>query len=311
LRSLASEWRDSSQLTDEELAATIRTDRIDILFDLTLHMARNRWSVFARKPAPVQVTFAGYPGSTGLSAIDYRLTDRFLDPPDRDDTLYSEKSIRLDTFWCFDPVEPNPSVQPPPAVKNGFITFGCLNNFAKVNAPMAAVWSRVLLALPASRLRLLAPIGEPRQRTVARLHQHGIAPERIEFVAKQPRADYLALHQEIDLILDTYPYNGHSTTIDALWMGVPVVSLAGESALSRGGLSILTNAGWPELVAHSSEGYIGIALGLARDLQRLSALRTALRPKMQTSPLMAESHWSAQIEAACRTMWRRWTQSVG
>jgi len=310
LRSLASDWRETQRLSDEELAAAIREDRIDILFDLTLHMARSRLPVFARKPAPVQVTFAGYPGSTGLTAMDYRMTDRFLDPAERDDALYSEKSIRLDSFWCFDPIEPSPPVQGLPAFEKGFVTFGSLNNFAKVNDSMAAVWARVLLPLPASRFRLLAPVGEPRQRILALFNQHGITAERIDFVAKLPRADYLALHRGIDLILDTFPYNGHSTTLDALWMGVPVVSLAGESALSRGGLSILNNVGLPELVAQSPDAYVGIARALAADLPRLSALRGVLREKMLASPLMAAREWSRQLETACRMMWNRWVQSA-
>jgi len=306
LRSLVTEWCDTGGLSDEQLGARIHEDRIDILIDLTLHMAGNRLPVFARKPAPVQVTFAGYPGTTGLKAIDYRLTDPYLDPPGLNEAFYSEESFRLESFWCFAPDDHSPPVSALPALENGILSFGCLNTFCKVNDRVIELWSRVLNSVTGARLLMLSPLGEHRKRTLRHFESLGIARERVDFVSRLPRPEYLALHHRLDIILDTFPYNGHSTTLDALWMGVPVVSLARQMAVSRGGLSILSNVGLPEMVAHTDDEYVRIATELAGDIPRLADLRAKLRMKMQASVLTDAPRFARTIEAAYCTMWRRW-----
>ncbi len=228
LRSLADDWRDIAGLSDERVARLVREDRIDILVDLTMHMARNRLLVFARKPAPVQVSWMAYPGTTGLSTVDYRLTDTYIDPPGLHDHDCSEESIRLpDAFWCYDPLAGETAVSALPAVENGFITFGCLNNFCKVNDAVIWLWAQVLKAAGGSRLLLLAPEGSPRRRTLDLLEREGVKRDRVTFVARQSRPRYLELYNHIDIGLDTFPYNGHTTSLDAFWKGVPVVTLVG------------------------------------------------------------------------------------
>ena len=299
-------WRDVLGRTDDQVAQLVRADRIDILVDLTLHMANNRLLVFARKPAPVQVSFAGYPGSTGLSAIDYRLTDPYLDPPGDDDPDAAQEPLRLpDSFWCYDPLTDEPAVNSLPVQASGFVTFGCLNNFVKVNALVLALWARVLRAVDGSRLVMLAPEGHFRSDTVERLEQQGIAAARVAFVSHQPRRQYLELYHGIDLMLDTVPYNGHTTSLDALWMGVPVVTLVGGTTVGRAGLCQLTNLGLPELIAATPDEFVRIAVELAGDLPRLECLRASLRDRMRGSPLMDAPRFARGIEAAYRTLWQR------
>lgn len=306
-RALDGDWNDTAAWTDEQLAQRVHEDRIDILVDLALHTAWNRLRAFARKPAPLQVSFAGYPGETGLEAIDYRFTDRFLEPSPSTDQCSPGKAIHLpESFWCFDPQEECPPVSALPALSVGRFTFGCLHAFSKVNERVLALWSRVLLGTPGSQLRMLCPPGEARERTLCLFVQHGIGPERVEFVSFQPRLDFLAEHHRLDVILDTFPYNGHVTTCDALWMGVPVVSLARELPVSRGGMSVLTTVGLPDLVAKSEDDFVGIASRLAQDLPRLAELRATMRARMQSSPLMDAGRFARGIEAAYRTIWQRW-----
>jgi predicted O-linked N-acetylglucosamine transferase (SPINDLY family) len=306
-RGYADAWRDTAGLTDGQLAERIREDRVDILVDLTVHMAHNRLLVFARKPCPVQVTFAGYPGTTGLSTIDYRLTDPYLDPPELYDHDYSEESIRLpDSFWCYDPLQSEPAVNALPAREKGYISFGCLNNFCKVNTPVLKIWARVLKAVDRSRLMILAGEGTHRQHTLDLLVEEGVARDRVTFVARRPRAQYLRYYHDIDVGLDTVPYNGHTTSLDSFWMGVPVVTLVGPTVVGRAGLCQLMNLGLPELIASSPEQYVHVAAELAQDLCRLSELRATLRDRMQASPLMDAPRFARNIEAAYREMWRRW-----
>lgn len=303
-RSDADAWRDAAGMSDEKLASQIREDRIDILVDLALHMADNRLRVFARKPAPVQVTWLGYPGTTGLETMDYRLTDPYMEPPGDDDQFYSEKTIRLpDSFWCFDPITHEPPVNELPALKNGFITFGCLNNFCKVTAQTLQMWGAILSAVPGSRLLILAPPGSARQWVSGQLGEMGVDPERLEFTSRRPRPKYLELHHGIDVSLDTFPCNGHTTAFDSLWMGVPVVTRPWLTPVSRGGVSILTNLGLTDLIAHSVEQYAQLATELAFDLPRLVELRASLRTRMLASPLMDAPRFTRNLEAAYRKMW--------
>jgi predicted O-linked N-acetylglucosamine transferase (SPINDLY family) len=304
----AKNWRNIAGLPDDQAAEQIRQDQIDILVDLTMHTPPTRLLVFARKPAPVQVTWLGYPGSTGLTAIDYRLSDPYLDPPGMDESFYSEQTIRLpETFLCYDPLEHRQiSVNSLPALERGFITFGCLNNFCKVNDELLALWAKVMQQVHNSRLLLLAPQGSPRERTSALFSQNGIDPGRIEFVSHQSHQKYLEEYHRIDVGLNTFPFNGGITTCDALWMGVPVVTLVGQAAVARAGWSQLSNLGLPELAADTAERFVRITVELARDLPRLGELRSKLRPRMQQSPLMDAPRFARNLEAAYRRMWQLW-----
>ncbi len=306
-RARADAWRDVLHYSDEHLAEAVRDDRIDILVDLSMHMAHNRLLAFARKPAPVQVSYLAYPGTTGLRAIDYRFTDLYLDPPELPAEFYSEQSVWLpETYWCYLPVHHRPPVAAAPAARTGYVTFGCLNNFCKVTAPTLAVWSRLLRAVPESRLLLHAHAGGHRQDVLDCLARHGVSPQRVTFVALLPPADYFQTYEDIDVVLDPFPYGGGTTTCDALWMGVPVVSLAGQTAVGRGGLSILSNLGLADLVARDADEYVRLAVELSGNLSRLGELRRTLRERMRASPLMDAPRFACNVEAAYRTMWREW-----
>ena len=297
-------WHDVRSLCDPDLAEQIRRDGIDILVDLTMHMAGNRLLVFARKPAPLQFTWLAYPGSTGLRSIDYRLTDAYLDPPGLFDDCYSETSIRLAECWCcYDPLI---QLECRSTRRAGPVCFGSLNNPCKLNPATLQLWARIMKAVADSRLLLLVESPEQRARISRLFEQAGIAPHRVQFTPRLPRADYLRLYDQIDIGLDTLPYNGITTTCDALWMGVPVISLCGRTAAGRAGLSILTTVGLQELVADSEEMYVRIASELAKDIPRLSQLRSTLRQRMQQSPLMDASRFARNVEAAYRRMWRTW-----
>jgi len=306
-RTWADVWREIQGLSDAQVAEQVRQDRIDVLVDLGMHMAHHRLLVFARKAAPVQVSWFAYPGTTGLTAIDYRLTDPYLDPPGTNDQDYSERSLRLpDTFWCYDPGTSEPGVSDLPALTRGAVTFGCLNNFCKVNDAVLRLWGRVLRAVDGSRLVMMAPAGSARQRVLELLAEEGIAAERVSLVGYQPRASYLAVYQEIDIGLDTFPYSGHTTSLDSYWMGVPVVTLVGPTVVGRAGPSQLANLGLTDLVAESPEQFVGIAVQLASELGRLAELRATLRQRMQQSPLMDGAAFARNVEAAYRDMWRTW-----
>jgi predicted O-linked N-acetylglucosamine transferase (SPINDLY family) len=306
-RRLADVWHSVVKLSDSQAADLIRQDRIDVLVDLALHTAGNRLGIFARKPAPVQATFAGYPGSTGLDTIDYRLTDPYLDPPGLNDPFYSETSLRLPgSFWCYDPLVAELAINALPAQSQGYVTFGCLNNFCKVNEQVLQLWAQVLKTVSNSRLLLMAPEGSSRQRVLDRLGKEGIDAQSVEFVAKQSRLEYLHTYNRIDIGLDTFPYNGHTTSLDSYWMGVPVITMVGRTVVGRAGLSQLSNLGLPELIAQSAEEYVRLVAALAGDLPRLAELRRTLRPRMSASPLCDGQRFARSIEAAFRAMWRQW-----
>jgi protein O-GlcNAc transferase len=313
-RSAADQWRDIAMLTDAEAAEQIRRDQIDILVDLNLHMSDNRLLIFARKPAPIQVSTLGYPGATGLPAIDYRLTDRYLDPPGENDGYYSERSIRLpDALHCFDPrateTDPLPEPNALPALTNGHITFGSLNQFCKVNDQVLKLWAQVLRAAPGSHFRLTAPKGESRQRVIAAFSSHGVSSDRIAFIESQPRPRFLAEYHRIDICLDTFPFNGHTTGFESAWMGVPFVTRIGPTPASRVGLCMLSHLDLPDLAARSDDEYLSIAAALAADLPRLQLLRRTLRPALEASPLTDASRYARSFEAAYRDTWRTWCAS--
>jgi predicted O-linked N-acetylglucosamine transferase (SPINDLY family) len=330
LRSAAHLWRDTRGMSDQAMTRQIVDDRIDILVDLTLHMADNRLTVFARKPAPIQLTWLAYPGTSGMSAMDYRITDPYLDPveiiqPD-DDPLaaemrggrsaepryrplapqpYSEESVWLPhSFWCYQPIVPAPQANALPAIGNGFITFGCFNNFAKVSEPAIRLWARVLHAVPGSRLLLQSRPGLHLIGVRKIFADAGIGRDRVEFVDRKPADEFFRLHHRIDIALDPIPYPGHTTAMDGLWMGVPVVTLAGSTVASRGGVSLLNNVGLAELIAFSQDEYVRIAARLAGDLPRLTMLRASLRVRMEQSPLTDGKQFARDLETIYRRLWR-------
>ncbi len=305
IRELCDGWRSIVGMTDLEVADKIRADKIDILVDLTMHMSLGRSLVFARKPAPIQVAWLAYPGTTGLSAMDYRLTDPFLDPPGMQAQDYCEKSIRLpDTFWCYDPLCEELEITELPAIKNGHITFGCLNNFCKASPQTLELWARVLQKVEHARFILLAGPGGHRQTIRDLFQSHGIKDERLEFVEFQSRPDYLKVYHRIDIGLDTLPYNGHTTSLDSIWMGVPVISRVGQTVVGRAGWSQLCNLDLKELAAQSDDEFVQIATNLAGDLQRLREMRATLRERMKRSPLMDAPKFARGIESAYREMWK-------
>jgi predicted O-linked N-acetylglucosamine transferase (SPINDLY family) len=300
-------WHDVRRLSDEALAQRIRADEIDILVDLTMHMAGSRLPVFARKPAPIQVTWLAYPGSTGLKAIDYRITDRYLDPPAAELACFAEQAAPLPDCWCcYHPLMDEIGVSPLPATAARHITFGCLNHFHKVSEETLALFGRVLGAVEKSRLLLLAPLGSLRRRVLDLFARYGVASDRIEFVEKVPRSEYLELYHRIDIALDTLPYNGITTTCDALWMGVPVVSLVGRTAAGRAGLGLLSTLQLRDFACGSPDEFVAVARRITDDLPKLDELRAGLRARLQASPLMDAPRFARNMEVAYRTMWRDW-----
>jgi predicted O-linked N-acetylglucosamine transferase (SPINDLY family) len=316
-RGYADIWRPTAGMSDAALAKIIEGDGIDILVDLTMHMARGRPLLMARKPAPVQVSWLAYPGTTGIAAIDYRLTDAYLDPPEEHDNWYTEQSIRLaDTFWCYDPygMEAHTGELPEPGelpmLDNKYVTFGCMNNFCKVNEPTLKLWCEIMRRVAGSRLILWCPAGEARERMLGRFGENGIESNRIEFVGRRPRREFLAEFRRIDISLDTIPYNGHTTSLDSFWMGVPVVSRVGARVVGRAGWSQLSNLQLTELAATTDEQFVRIAVELSDDRRRLEDLRRSLRERMEKSPLMDGPRFARSMEAAYRGMWRSYCEKT-
>jgi predicted O-linked N-acetylglucosamine transferase (SPINDLY family) len=312
IRGCADVWRNTAGWSHKQIAKIVRDDQIDILVDLTMHMDGSRLMVFARKPAPVQVTWLAYPGTTGLATMDYRITDRWMDPipstssgeaADRD-VDYVEQSVRLPDCWvCYDPLS---QASPPPPRREGPIRFLSLNHPRKSNSRTVDNWARVLAAVDGSRMLLMASADSYRQRALEQFRRHGVSSDRIDFVDRLPREAYLHAHYGIDIALDSIPYNGITTTLDALWMGVPVVTLTGRTAASRAGYGILGTLGLEELIAHSVEEFISIAKNLAGDLPRVAELRSTLRARLQASPIMDRNKFARNMEAAYRRVWKNW-----
>ncbi len=306
-RRLSDGWRSLAGVSDEEAVKLIQEDHIDILVDLALHTAGNRLLLFARKPAPVQMTYLGYCSTSGLDTIDYRISDWHLDPPEVDLANYSEKTLRLpSSYWRYEPAGPTPEVIASPAAANGFITFGCLNNFAKISTPALILWMRILEENPKSRFILHAPEGDARKGLMGKFIKHGLDPQRLEFVGKQNWTLYMTTWSRIDIALDPFPFNGGITTLDALWMGVPVVTLSGQTPVGRGGRSILSNLGRPEWIAYSPEEYVTIASRLASEPSELARLRNGLRARMEISPLRDALGLARDLEGGYRQAWSAW-----
>ncbi len=314
LRAHADHWRSTVGLSDDALAECIRADGIDILVDLAGHTAHNRLLTFARRPAPVQVTWLGYPNTTGLRAIDYRLVDAVTDPPGAD-RLASERLMRLEGgFLCYGGADNAPEPAPPPCLAAGTVTFGSFNNPAKISAATLDAWSRLLARVPQARLLLKGkPFADAATRAqfVARLRDLGVAEDRADLDGwASSRAAHLALYSRIDIALDTFPYNGTTTTCEALWMGVPVVTLRGERHAGRVGASLLTRAGLGDWIAASVDDYVALAAAHAEHPARLVDLRRSLRGRMASSPLCDGEAFARSIEASYRAMWQRWCETA-
>jgi protein O-GlcNAc transferase len=304
-------WVPCLSLSDEQLAERILADRIDILVDLAGHTAGNRLPAFARKPAPVQVSYLGYPATTGLAAVDYRLCTADTDPPGQE-AWHTETLYRLPrTLWCYRPPAPRPpegrGVTRP---GNGPVTLGSLNNLPKVSPESLALWARILQALPESRLVMTrVPDGSARADLAARLAAQGIAPARLGLHGRLAEQDYHVLLGDIDCALDPFPYTGTTTTCETLWRGIPVVTRVGATSVARSGHALLRLIGLEELAADDEAEYVRIAVALASDAERLNRLHHELPQRFDASPLRDERGLARDLEAAYRDMWRRWCQA--
>lgn len=313
MEKLADVWRPVLGMSDDALAEQIRADGIDILIDLAGHTAGNRLLTFARKPAPVQLTWLGYPSTTGLRAMDWLLTDSVLDPPGMTEHLLVERPWRMrDVFCVYRPHDGSPPpIDHPPFEDNGHVTFGCFNNFAKVTPQVIALWCRILRRLPSATLLLEANgLDEPTfaNDVRARFAEGGVDGERLTLLGRRPEHQY-HLYNRIDIALDPFPCNGGTTTFDTLWMGVPLISLAGGHMMARMGADLLSLAGLAELVVDSEADYEALAVALAEDPARLRALRADLRARVQASPLMDAPRFARNFAEALRGMWQHWCDS--
>jgi protein O-GlcNAc transferase len=311
LKRLAPRWTPVNRMTDTGVMEQIIEDRIDILVDLSGHTKGHRLHVFAMKPAPIQVSYLGYPNTTGLSAMDYRLTDDIADPPGVTDDDYTEMLIRLpEGFLCYTPPETAPQPSGPPCLKNGFVTFGSFNNTAKVNDDVVRTWALILTVVPHSRImmkfRTLVCL-ETRRRYLHIFGEYGIEKERVIFVDHIPTLeDHLALYGHIDIALDPFPYNGTTTTCEAMWQGAPIVTLTGHSHAGRVGASLLNQIGLGEMAASDIEEYLAMAVLLAGDEERLIAFRKGLRERMSSSSLCDAPRFTRTVENTYRLIWRHW-----
>jgi predicted O-linked N-acetylglucosamine transferase (SPINDLY family) len=306
MRRLADAWRPVVSVPDSQMAEMVLADEIDILVDLSGHTAGNRLQLFARKPAPVQATLFGYPCTTGVKAIDYRITDTYADPPGETESLCVEKLLRLpEVAWVYHPPAFAPAPNALPSQSRRTFTFGCLNNPAKLSDGCVEAWAKVLKAVPRSRLVLLAGRSpSAARRTTERFTQLGVASDRLELVYRLPANEYFEAYQPIDLALDPFPFNGGVTTCDALWMGVPALTVAGKDYRSRQGVSLLNNLGLPEFVADSPEKLVELAATWSDQRESLADLRASLREMMEASPLTQAEKYVRNLEAAYREAWQ-------
>ena len=295
-------------MSDERLAKQIRADGIDILFDLSGHTANNRMLVFARKPAPIQITWIGYEGTTGLTAMDYLIADRHV-IPEGSEKHYCERVLRMpDGYLCYDPPTAAPPVGELPALIKGYATFGSFNNLAKITPEVIAVWAKILRRMPESRLLMMyCGLGDPTvtQRYIDLFEAQGVEPQRLELLPPTSYSEYLATYHQVDVVLDPFPFSGGTTTCEALWMGVPVVTWPGETFAGRHSLSHLSNVGLTETIARDLSGYVDIAVSLTSDTSRLAAIRASLRERVAASPLCDGERFADNLGALLREAWRR------
>ena len=317
VRSLTDRWLDGTRMSHAELADAIHRDGVDILVDLLGHAGSSDLAVFAQQPAPVQMTWLGYLNTTGMTRMQYRLSDAVSDPPNIADRLHTESLVRMPrSQWCYRPYREmelsKEHAKEPPCVRNGYITFGSFNHGLKLSPTVLALWAQILLRLPDAQLVIMGvPDGAAQDRLRGAFTQHGIAAGRIRIVGPLPMNDYVPWFDKVDLALDSTPYSGGTTTCDTLWMGVPVVALAGQRSVSRSAASLLTTVGLADWITHTPEDYVDRAVKFAGDRALLAGLRASLRQRMRESPLMDEVGFTRDLEAAYRTLWRRWCEASG
>lgn len=312
LRLATDHWRSLVELSDEAAADLIRGDGIDILVDLSGHTGHNRLLTLARKPAPIQAIWLGYFDTTGMTGIDYIFADGFVCPPG-DERFYVEDVIRLPhSFLCYSPTDASPEVNSLPMLSRGFVTFGSLNNIAKIGPHVMALWARILRAVPNARMVLkyggLAD-ENVRQDFLTRFAQHGIDSDRVTLLGSSPLGEHLTAYDEIDIALDPFPYNGGVTTLDALWMGTPVLSIRGDRFVGRMGASSLSTLGLQELIAETPDDYVAKAVSLAANPAHLIELRRSLRQRLIESPVCDGAAFARALEQNYRAMWRTWCRS--
>jgi len=305
-------WRDVASMSDAGLAETINRDAIDILVDLSGHSGFFRLAVFAQQPAPVQVTWLGYLCTTGMTRIQYRFCDRHTDPPGMTDRFHTETLVRLpNTQWCYRPVVSIDCSEAPPLKRNGFITFGSFSNVLKLSPTSRRLWVEILTRLPDSRIAFAGvPQGPIRDGLIRDFEKAGIAAGRIATLPRMGYADYLRSFNDVDVSLDTTPYSGGTTTCDALWMGVPVITVPGTRSISRSTTSILATLGLSDWIATSPEDYVRLAVRCTEDRESIAELRRTLRGRMRASPLVDELQFARDVEDAYRRMWRTWCGSA-
>jgi predicted O-linked N-acetylglucosamine transferase (SPINDLY family) len=308
LKAVADAWRDGSAMKDRELADLIHQDQIDILVDLSGHSGVSRLPVFAHQPAPVQVTWLGNLNTTGLTRVQYRITDRNCDPPGLTEHLYTEKLVRLpNSQWCYRPSVGVTVPSAAPVESTGGVTFGSFTQFAKLTASTRSLWARILREALRSRLIMAGvPEGAGRTEFLQALALEGVDSSRIVLLPMMPMDDYMRAFGEVDIALDSAPYSGGTTTCDALWMGVPVLTVPGLRPASRSAASVLATVGLPDWIAQSPDDYVRRAVAFAEQPEMIAQLRRTLRKRMAASPLMQEERFARDIEQAYRAMWRRW-----
>jgi protein O-GlcNAc transferase len=311
LRASVNHWHVVAALSDRELAEKIMDDRIDILIDLSGHTARNRLRTFAHKPAPIQVSWLGYPGTTGLRSVDYYLADRHWLPPGEFDAQFTEKLVYLPDRWAFQPHATAPEVNALPASGAGYLTFGSFNRMGKLNPSTLRLWTPLLRALPDAKMLLGGmPTDGEQHSLIDQFAAEGIARERLIFHGRSTMEAYLTLHHRVDLCLDTHPYAGGTTTMHALWMGVPTLTLAGSTSFGRAGAGILGQIGLDCFVAANAKDFLELGLYWTEHLAALAELRAGLRARLQQSPERLTDHIVLELERALRHMWQRWCNGL-
>jgi predicted O-linked N-acetylglucosamine transferase (SPINDLY family) len=311
LKRCCDHWSEIRPLDVGGAVELVRRHEIDILVNISLP-ADQCHKILCSRVAPVQITWLALASCTrGAVAADYRISDPFIDPLGVDGLVYAEKTVRLpDTAWCYDPLVDPPAVKPLPALSTGVVTFGSLNRFCKINPAVVSTWAKILRQLPTARLQIRAIAGSARSALLGQFQELDVEPCRVVFSDRLPREQYLRQYDGIDIMLDTFPYSGHTTVFDSLWMGVPVVTAFGRTPVGRVAASALRNLGLGELVGRTLDDYVTIAVRLANDLPRLNELRSLLRERMQASLLMDAPRFARNIEAAYRQMWRSWCETA-
>lgn len=308
---LLQEWRQAHSASAVELARLIEDDRIDILFDLSGHTAYNRLPTFAMRPAPIQVSWFGYPATTGLKEMDYYLIDRYVAEPGLLDAQFTEKLVYLPSSGTFKPFPGSPALKEPPALSNGYVTFGSFNRYSKISDVCVATWARVLLAVPGSKMLLGAMTdAQVRASMAERFEAHGVGRDRLLFRPRTDMRQYMEFHNEVDIVLDTFPYTGGTTTNHALWMGVPVLAMQGATRVERQTAGLLGRAGLRDWVCDSPDQYVAQAVSWAGRLDELSALRLGMRQRLRDAPGRSPGTVARGLESAMRTMWRRWCDGL-